>query len=52
MRIVWDEPKRLANKDKHDGIDLAEVTEISSTRQSCFQASSVVSPPLDCTMVT
>ena len=27
MRIVWDEPKRLANIDKHDGVDLAEVTE-------------------------
>jgi uncharacterized DUF497 family protein len=25
MRIVWDEPKRLANIDKH-GFDLAEVT--------------------------
>jgi uncharacterized DUF497 family protein len=26
MHIVWDEPKRLANLDKH-GFDLAEVTE-------------------------
>ena len=27
MRIVWDEPKRLANIDKHEGVDLADVTE-------------------------
>ena len=26
MRIVWDEPKRLANIDKHE-VDLADVTE-------------------------
>lgn len=26
MRIVWDEPKRLANLDKH-GIDFAEIEE-------------------------
>jgi uncharacterized DUF497 family protein len=26
MQIVWDEPKRLANIDKH-GFDLADVTE-------------------------
>jgi len=27
MRILWDEPKRLANIDKHEGVDLADVTE-------------------------
>ena len=26
MKIVWDEPKRLANIDKH-GLDLADLTE-------------------------
>ena len=26
MKIVWDEPKRLANLDKH-GLDFAELTE-------------------------
>lgn len=26
MRIVWDEPKRLANLDKH-GLDFADLTE-------------------------
>ncbi len=26
MRIVWDEPKRLANLDKHRGLDFADLT--------------------------
>lgn len=26
MRIVWDEPKRIANRDKH-GFDFADLTE-------------------------
>ena len=27
MKIVWDEPKRLANLDKH-GLDFADLTEV------------------------
>ena len=38
MRIVWDEPKRLANIDKHDGADLAEVTEEFLNEAKLFQA--------------
>ena len=38
MRIVWDEPKRLANIDKHDGIDLAEVTEEFLNEAKLFPA--------------
>lgn len=38
MRIVWDEPKRLANIDKHDGVDLAEVTEEFLNEAKLFPA--------------
>jgi uncharacterized DUF497 family protein len=27
MRIVWDEPKRIANIHKHSGLDFANLTE-------------------------
>ena len=27
MKIVWDEPKRLANIAKHDGLDFADLDE-------------------------
>jgi uncharacterized protein len=37
MRIVWDEPKRLANLDKH-GFDLAEVTEEFLNEAKLFPA--------------
>jgi uncharacterized DUF497 family protein len=26
MRIAWDEPKRLANIDSHEGLDFADLT--------------------------
>ena len=38
MRIVWDEPKRLANIDKHEGVDLAEVTEEFLSEAKLFPA--------------
>ena len=28
MKIVWDEPKRLANIAKHDGLDFADLDEL------------------------
>lgn len=46
MRIVWDEPKRLANIDKHDGVDLAGVTEEFLNEASSSQPSLVVLQPL------
>ena len=36
MKIVWDEPKRLANIAKHDGLDFADLDE------SFFERSIVV----------
>ena len=38
MRIVWDDHKRLANIDKHDGVDLAEVTEEYLNEAKLFPA--------------
>ena len=37
MRIVWDEPKRLANLAKH-GLDFADLNEtFSTTHRSCLR---------------
>ncbi len=38
MKIVWDEPKRLANIAKHDGLDFADLDELFFERSMILPA--------------
>lgn len=40
MKIVWDEPKRLANIAKHDGLDFADLDEEFFSRSMIIPAKS------------
>jgi uncharacterized protein len=40
VKIIWDEPKRLANIAKHDGLDFADLDELFFERSLIVPAKS------------